>query len=118
MRSVRLLAIVTIVTLLSSQISLAARPPRTERPPALPPMTTGVPPVPSEDARERTREAYGRLPLSFEENRGQADPAAKFVARGPGYTALVASDGLVLALRRPDGSARPKPTDVRAVMEA
>jgi hypothetical protein len=28
---------------------------------------------------------YGRLPLSFEANRGQTDPQVKFVSRGRGY---------------------------------
>jgi len=30
--------------------------------------------------------AYGRLPLSFEANTGQADPRVKFLSRGSGYT--------------------------------
>ncbi|HSD51918.1 MAG TPA: hypothetical protein VLG48_10970, partial [Candidatus Methylomirabilis sp.] len=31
-------------------------------------------------------EAYGKLPLSFEVNRGQTDSQVKYLARGPGYT--------------------------------
>jgi len=30
-------------------------------------------------------QAYGKLPLSFEANRGQAGPGVDFLARGPGY---------------------------------
>src|SRR5688500_7440819 len=30
------------------------------------------------------REAYGRVPLSFEVNRGQTDPQVKFLSRGSG----------------------------------
>jgi len=29
--------------------------------------------------------AYGRLPMSFEENRGQTDPNVRFISRGSGY---------------------------------
>ncbi|MGI8854876.1 MAG: SBBP repeat-containing protein [Thermomicrobiales bacterium] len=32
--------------------------------------------------------AYMRLPLAFEANHGQADPAVRFLAHGPGYTLL------------------------------
>lgn len=42
---------------------------------------------------------YGKLPLTFEANRGQTDPSVKFVSRGPGYTAFLTSDGMVLSLR-------------------
>jgi len=33
---------------------------------------------------------FGKLPLSFEPNRGQADPRVQFVSRGPGYTLYLA----------------------------
>jgi Beta-propeller repeat/Cep192 domain 4/Abnormal spindle-like microcephaly-assoc'd, ASPM-SPD-2-Hydin len=42
---------------------------------------------------------YGPLPLTFEANQGQADPQVKFVSRGPGYTVLLTTGGLVLSLR-------------------
>jgi len=42
---------------------------------------------------------YGKLPLTFEANRGQTDPSVRFVSRGPGYTAFLTSDGMVLSLR-------------------
>jgi hypothetical protein len=45
---------------------------------------------------------YGRLPLSFEANRGQTDPQVKFVSRGQGYTLFLTHSGeAVLALRKP-----------------
>ncbi len=34
--------------------------------------------------------AFGKLPLSFEPNRGQADPRVQFVSRGPGFTLYLA----------------------------
>jgi uncharacterized protein (TIGR03437 family) len=34
---------------------------------------------------------YGKLPLSFAENHGQAPPEARFVAQGPGYRVLLSA---------------------------
>ena len=48
----------------------------------------------------KLKAAYGRLELSFEANWGQADPAAKFLARGPGYGMLLTPTEAILALRR------------------
>jgi hypothetical protein len=46
--------------------------------------------------------SYGRLPLSFEANRGQTDPQVKFVARGQGYTLFLTRRAeTVLVLRKP-----------------
>src|SRR5438309_1451219 len=45
--------------------------------------------VVSEETRARINETYGRLPLSFEPNRGQADPQTRFLAHGSGYTVLL-----------------------------
>lgn len=44
-------------------------------------------------------ESYGRLPLHFEENRGQAHPDVRFLARGPGYGLYLTSGAAVLTLR-------------------
>jgi hypothetical protein len=41
-----------------------------------------------------------RLPLSFQPNRGQADPGVKFLARGRDYSLLLMPDGAVLRLRQ------------------
>jgi hypothetical protein len=57
--------------------------PRTE--PALPP---------------RVVDSYGKLPLSFEANRGQTARQVKFLARGPGYTLFLTPDAAVLSLHR------------------
>jgi Beta-propeller repeat len=45
--------------------------------------------------------AYGRLPLSFEANRGQADAQVKFLSRGSGYSLYLTSTEAVLRLRKP-----------------
>jgi len=47
--------------------------------------------------------AYGKLPLSFELNRGQTDAQVKFLSRGSGYTLFLTRTEAVLALRNPQG---------------
>ncbi len=42
---------------------------------------------------------YGKLPIIFEANQGQTNLQVKFVSRGPGYTAFLTGDGMVLSLR-------------------
>ena len=44
---------------------------------------------------------YGKLPLSFEVNRGQSAKEVKFLARGQGYVLFLTRDEAVLALRKP-----------------
>ncbi|PYV14885.1 MAG: hypothetical protein DMG21_16690 [Acidobacteria bacterium] len=44
-------------------------------------------------------ENYGKLPLSFEANQGQAGPGVAFLSRGSGYTLFLTGDEAVLALR-------------------
>ncbi|HVF87568.1 MAG TPA: DUF4394 domain-containing protein [Pyrinomonadaceae bacterium] len=57
-------------------------------------------PAPSGQAdATQAREAYGKLPLRFELNRGQTDGRVKFLARGRGYNLFLTQDEAVLALR-------------------
>jgi len=42
---------------------------------------------------------YGKLPLSFEANQGQWDPAVQFVTRGGGHTLFLTPSEAVLSLR-------------------
>jgi hypothetical protein len=51
-------------------------------------------------------EAFGRLPLTFEENHGQTDPSVRFVARGPDYTVLLGAADATVRLTRGAGSVR------------
>ena len=54
--------------------------------------------------------AYGKLPLSFEANRGQVRGAGSgrvlFLARGRGYTLYLAPDEAVLSLRSQESEVR------------
>ncbi|HEX8720112.1 MAG TPA: SBBP repeat-containing protein [Pyrinomonadaceae bacterium] len=54
-------------------------------------------------------EAYGKLPLRFEANRGQSGGGAKFLARGAGYTLSLTRSGAVLRLR--NGAGQPGDRD-------
>ena len=53
---------------------------------------------------------YGRLPLAFEPNRGQAGPDVKFLARGSGYALQLTPGGAVLALGKSKPSADSTPS--------
>ncbi len=57
----------------------------------------------------RVREAYGHLPLSFEENRGQTDARVKFLARGGVYSLFLTATEAVLELRAPSSKAQTMP---------
>src|SRR5579883_14325 len=44
-------------------------------------------------------DAYGRLPLQFEANRGQIDERVRFISRGDGYVLFLTADEAVMSLR-------------------
>src|ERR1039458_10721387 len=48
-------------------------------------------------AQARILDGYGKLPLSFEANHGQADARVKFLSRTGGYTLFLTGDEAVLA---------------------
>jgi hypothetical protein len=56
-------------------------------------------------SRAEAAAAYGRLPLSFEQNRGQAAAGVAFAARGPGWTLGLGRSGVDLSLAQGRGSA-------------
>lgn len=49
-------------------------------------------------AQARVLDQYGKLPLAFEANHGQADARVKFLPRTGGYTLFLTGDEAVLAL--------------------
>ncbi len=51
-------------------------------------------------------QSYGKLPLSFEANQGQADTAVKYLARGYGYDLALTDGGATLNLQREQKQAR------------
>lgn len=54
-------------------------------------------------AKSSVVQKYGRLPLLFEPNVGQADPQVKFLSRGRGYTLFLTSTEAVLTLVKDSG---------------
>ncbi|MGA3261803.1 MAG: hypothetical protein ABSE35_23235, partial [Bryobacteraceae bacterium] len=67
-------------------------------------------PLPSPERTAASRQVaarYGKLPLSFEPNRGQTDPRVQFVSRGAGYTIFLSPTSATFALQRGAGTGRP-----------
>src|SRR5579859_6622394 len=50
--------------------------------------------------RNRMNQAYGKLPLSFEPNQGQANSQVRFLSRGEGYTLFLTGSEAVLTLKK------------------
>src|SRR5204863_490457 len=69
----------------------------------LPFFISGALPVDAADAR--LSEAYGRVPLQFEANRGQTRADVRFLARGAGYSLYLTNGEVVLVLARPNTGA-------------
>ncbi len=65
------------------------------------------------DAAAGAREAYGRIPLSFEANQGQAEASVNFLARGAGYTLFLRPSEAVFALRPAGDNAQSKVLSMR-----
>jgi Ca2+-binding RTX toxin-like protein len=55
-------------------------------------------PPPAATAPKVAKEAFGKLPLFFESNRGQVDEEVQFLSRGPGYELFLSPGGAVVAL--------------------
>ena len=77
---------------------------------ALAPGAQGAPPQPAnvdKATRARVSESYGKLPLSFEANKGQHDGQVKFLSRGSGYNLFLTDREAVLVLTKPEEAAPP-----------
>ena len=71
-------------------------------------------PVSALESKRQLLNEYGKLPLAFEPNRGQSDPAVKYIARGSGYTLFLTSNEAVLSMTKPARrGARPSSAVVR-----
>ena len=65
--------------------------------------------MPSPRGAHAITDTYGRLPVAFEANAGQADPQVRFLAHGGGYEIFLTDSEAVLSLRSPGGKAGAKP---------
>jgi hypothetical protein len=61
---------------------------------------------PDPENQAKIQESYGKLPLSFEANQGQADSRVKFLTRTGAYSMFLTGDEAVLVLRQ--GKAKDK----------
>jgi hypothetical protein len=59
---------------------------------------------------KRVAANYGKIPLSFEPNKGQTDPRVQFLSRGSGYSLFLTRDEVVLNLERQSARASSAPT--------
>ncbi len=56
-------------------------------------------PARARPAQAKVHQDYGRVPLSFERNQGQADPRVRYLSRGGGYSLFLTASEAVLSLR-------------------
>src|ERR1700683_490992 len=75
------IAVLTILVAFAPEQQTGAQQPSAKRSATLPPA-----------AQAKIPEDYGKLPLSFEANRGQTDPKVKFLSRGSGYSLFLTGD--------------------------
>src|SRR3984885_15798676 len=73
----------------------ASRPAPRTAPALLPPPAQLAGPA----ATQSVRASFAKLPLSFEENRGQTDKHVQFLSHGAGYDLFLTGKEAVLALR-------------------
>ncbi len=97
MKGGRKIARVLVVLLFASLATLPAPLP-TSRPSGLRHFST---PPPDAAGRRLVADAYGRLPMAFEANRGQTDPQVQFLARGRGYALFLTALEAVMVLTPP-----------------
>jgi uncharacterized protein (TIGR03437 family) len=67
----------------------------------------GTPPKPASVLEPKAKSGLLSLPLSFEANQGQTDPAVKFFSRGDGYALFLTPDSAVFKLRSLPGTSSP-----------
>jgi hypothetical protein len=105
MRPLRLISLCT--TLLSTMVLAQSAAVSLIGPPLVPKgaVANGLS-QPDPAMQAKVAESYGKLPLSFEANHGQADGRVKFLSRTGGYTLFLTGDEAVLAF---GGSAAKKP---------
>ncbi len=91
------LMLVILLTTLTTP--LAARSSAAVTGDAIPSTLSPTLPAPDKQTEAEMREQYGKLPLSFELNRGQTDERVKFLSRANGFTLFLTPTEAVLSLR-------------------
>ena len=96
-RTVFVVLVVCLLTSITSIVFVAARNGDEQTPAANSNEIVAV----DESVRAQVAKRYGKLPLSFEINKGQTDQAVKFVSHGRGYDLFLTPTEAVLALQKP-----------------
>jgi hypothetical protein len=93
------------LALLAGLVLVAGLPPLVENAPHLEPApgpgraeTSALRPPPGRLDEVAARTAYGNLPLGFEQNRGQAHPDVRYLARARGYNLFLTDRQMVMVL--------------------
>lgn len=99
-RTLCVIAIVCLLTAFAGVIFVAAQ--NGENPlPQAASAQEAAPVTANPEARARIAENFGRLPLSFEINKGQIDQSVKFLSHGPGYELFLTGNEAVLRVPKP-----------------
>ena len=99
-RTVRVLGLVCLLATFAGVILVTAHKYETQLPTA--PAAQDSADVSSDpSAKARVAENFGRLPLSFEINKGQIDQSVKFLSHGPGYDLFLTANEAVLRVPKP-----------------
>ena len=98
-RVVLILALVCLVGTFTGVILVAAH---NDDANSLPTASADQATTATRDAAARTRiaENFGKLPLSFEINKGQLDESVKFLSHGPGYDLFLTTTEAVLRVHK------------------
>ena len=87
------------------------------RDPSTPAATDGASPVGRDtDAKSRLVNGFGKMPLYFEENRGQLDPRVAYAVKGRDTDIYFTKEGVTFSLTRPeaeDSSSKASPASLR-----
>ncbi len=66
----------------------------------------------NQEVKQQAAQAYGKLPISFEQNQGQFDHQVNFLARGKGYSLFLTQDEMALSLKKPVKKGEDPATDI------
>ncbi len=69
-----------------------------------------VHPTNTSESQVGLSKAYGKLPMHFEANQGQAADKVEFLSRGPGYSLFLTKDEAVLSLRKTETNTKKSET--------
>ena len=94
-RAVLVVGIVCLLTSFASIVFVGARNDNAEI------SATTAAPTANASTKARIAERFGKLPLSFEINKGQSDQSVKFLSHGTGYDLFLTATDAVLTLRKP-----------------